>query len=388
MTSQVKTPRRTLTGIALATAAAAALAVPATGVGAVAALQDDVLATAPLSQIPSRLELVKQTKAKVTRVDILWQLVAPTPPANAADPNDKAYDWSRLDAIFSGLAAANITPIVSTYGTPDWAVAGINNPHPVTLYNPNAPTTAAFGAFMKAVATRYSGTFTPAGATAPLPRVRHFEIWNEPNLKGFFQFNGASNLSKYKGLVKAGYTNIKAANRNTIVIGGVGGPRSSTGQGNIGAKVWLNGLVNDKSVKFDAYSQHIYPSRGPLFFSKSYAKAFPTWASLDSILATLDKKKKGMKLYITEAGYTTEATPFRKVKVSPAQQALFLKQLFNLKTVKSSRVAAVVWFNLQDNVNWPGGLLTAAGVKQPAYAAFRTVAARPIAPALRAELKR
>jgi hypothetical protein len=388
VTPQVKTPRRTLTGIALATAAAAALVVPATGVGAVAALQDDVLATTPLAQIPTRIDLVKQTKAKVTRVDILWQLVAPTPPANPTDPNDKAYDWSRIDAIFSGLAAANITPIVSTYGTPDWAVAGTNNPHPVTLYNPNAPTTAAFGAFMKAVATPYSRTFVPAGSTTALPRVRHFEIWNEPNLKGFFQFNGSSNLSKYKGLVKAGYTNIKAANRNTIVIGGVGGPRSSTGQGNIGAKVWLNGLVNDKSVKFDAYSQHIYPSRGPLFFSKSYAKAFPTWASLDSILATLDKKKKGMKLYITEAGYTTEKTPFRNVKVSPAQQALYLKQIFNLKTVKSSRVAAVVWFNLQDNVNWPGGLLTEAGVKQPSYAAFRTVAARPIAPALRAELKR
>jgi len=66
VTPQVKTPRRRLTGIALATAAAAALAVPATGVGAVAALQDDVLATAPLSQIPERLQMVKQTKAKVT----------------------------------------------------------------------------------------------------------------------------------------------------------------------------------------------------------------------------------------------------------------------------------------------------------------------------------
>ena len=387
MTSPVTTPRRTLTGIAIAAAAAAALAVPATGVAGVAALQDDVLATAPLAQIPTRIELVKATKAKVTRVDILWSLVAPTPPANAGDPNDKAYDWSRIDAIFSGLSAAGITPIVSTYSTPSWAIAGRNDTQ-ATLYDPDAPTTAAFGAFMRAVATRYSGTFTPTGKSAPLPRVRHFEIWNEPNLKGFFRFNGASNLSRYKGLVKVGYTNIKAANKRAIVIGGVGGPRSSNGNGNISAKVWLNGLVNDKSVKFDAYSQHIYPSQGPLFFSRSYAKAFPTWASLDQILATLNKKKKGMKLYITEAGYTTEATPFRNVKVSPAQQALYLRQIFNLKAVKSARVAAVVWFNLQDNVNWPGGLLTEAGVKQPSYAAFSAVAGRPIAPALRAELAR
>lgn len=388
MRSQARTARRAVTGLAIATAAAAALAIPSTGVAGVAALQDDVLATAPLAQIPTRIDLVKQTKAKVARIDILWQLVAPTPPANPTDPNDPAYDWSRIDAIFTGLTAAGITPIVSTYATPDWAVAGTNAPHPRTLYNPNAPTAASFGAFMKAVATRYSGTFVPAGGVAPLPRVRHYEIWNEPNLKGFFQINGHSNLAAYKGLVKAGYANIKAANPRAIVIAGVGGPSSSSTKGNVGAKVWLNGLVGDKKVKFDAYSQHIYPSRGPLFTSKSYAKAFPTWASVPEILTTLNRKKKGMKLYITEAGYTTAATPFRTVKVSPAQQALFLKQIFNLKPVKSAQVAAVVWFNLTDNANWPGGLLTEAGVKKPVYAAFQKVAARPIPGFLRAELSR
>ena len=154
--------RRTLGALAAATAVGA-LAVPATGVAGVAALQDDVLTTAPLASIPTRIDMVKQTKAKVTRIDILWSLVAPNPPANAADPNDPAYDWSRLDAIFTGLAQAGITPIVSTYSTPDWAVAGRNIPHATTLYNPNAPRPAQFAQFMQAVATRYNGTFIPAG---------------------------------------------------------------------------------------------------------------------------------------------------------------------------------------------------------------------------------
>jgi hypothetical protein len=241
---------------------------------------------------------------------------------------------------------------------------------------------------MQAVALRYSGTFRPAGAVAPLPRVRHFEIWNEPNLKAFFSVNGRSTVSGYKRLVKAAYRQIKLGNPRAIVIAGVGGPRSSSGNGNVSAKVWMNGLVNDKSVKFDAYSQHIYPSQGPKFSSPSYDKAFPTWKSLDAIYATLDKKKKGMKLYVTEAGYTTAVTPFRKVKVTFSQQKLFLKQLFALPAVKSPRLAAVVWFNLQDNVNWPGGLMTATGAKKPSYNAFRTIAARPIPALLRGELKR
>ena len=378
---------RTLGALAAATAVGA-LAVPATGVAGVAAIQDDVLTTAPLNSIPTRIDMVKQTKAKVTRIDILWSLVAPTAPANPTDPNDPAYDWSRLDAVFTGLTQAGITPIVSTYSTPDWAVAGTNIPHPTTQYNPNAPKPAAFAAFMQAVATRYSGTFVPKGGLAPLPRVRHYEIWNEPNLKAFFSVNGRSTVGGYMKLVKAGYPAIKRGNRRAMVIAGVGGPRSSSGNGNVSAKTWMNTLVRNKGVKFDAYSQHIYPSRGPLFRSKGYDRAFPTWRSLPDIFKALDKKKKGMKLFITEAGYTTETTPFRNTRVTFAQQKLYLKQIFALKDVKGPRVAAVVWFNLQDNVNWPGGLLTEAGAKQPAYAAFRRVAARPIAPSLRAELKR
>ena len=46
----------------------------------------------------------------------------------------------------------------------------------------------------------------------------------------------------------------------------------------------------------------------------------------------------------------------------------------------------VVWFNLQDNQFWPGGLLKANGAKKPAYAAFTAQARKPIPSALRAAL--
>ena len=95
-----------------------------------------------------------------------------------------------------------------------------------------------------------------------------------------------------------------------------------------------------------------------------------------------------MKLYVTEAGYTTATTPFRNGQGDArASRSTYLKQIFGLPDVKSPRVAAVVWFNLQDNPNWPGGLLTAAGVPKPAYGAFTAIAARPIPAALRSTLK-
>jgi hypothetical protein len=386
--SKPLSPRRALTGAAIAVAAGAALALPSTGMGGVAAIQDDILTTASITEIPQRLQLVKDTQTKVARFDLLWSLVAATPPANPTNPDDPAYDWTRVDQVLIGLDQAGITPIVSTYSTPNWAVSG-RNIKVKTEYNPNAPRARAFAQFMRAVATRYSGTYvdpSPGAGPAMLPRVRHYEIWNEPNLKGFFTVNGSSKLGPYKTLVKKAYPEIKAGNRGNIVIAGVGGPRSSPGNGNLGAKTWMDGLVDDKSVKFDAYSQHIYPSRGPKFASPSYDNAFPTWNSLDLIFETLDKKKKGMKLYITEAGYTTGATPFRTVKVTPSQQNTYLKQLYNLPDVKSPRVAAVVWFNLEDNKNWPGGLLRANSSKKPSYNSFVTFARRPIPGNLRSAL--
>lgn len=369
---------RRWTGPCVAAAAVgAALAIPATGLAGVPAVQDDQMTiSAPITEVPARVAAVKATKAKVARFDILWSEVAPTKPANPKDPNDPAYDWTRADLVINGFAAARITPIVSIYSTPAWAVQGQNRPVE-TQYNPNAPRARDYADFVQAVATRYKG------------KARHFEVWNEPNLKGFFSYNGKSNLARYKALVKAAYPALKKGNRRAIVIAGVAGPNNSGKNGNVGAKAWLTGLVRDKTVKFDAYSQHIYPSQGPRFFTRSYAKAFPTWNSLSYIYQQLDKKKKGMKLYVTEAGYTTAATPFRddsKAVVSLSKQRTYLKQLYALPLVKSPRLAAVVWFNLQDNQMWPAGLVLESGKKKPSYAAFQALAKRPIPGSLRTEL--
>ena len=272
-------PRRRITGAAVALVAGVALALPATGVAGVAALQDDVLTIAPSTQIQSRIDLIKATNVKVARFDVLWSFIAPTQPANPTDPADPAYNWTRIDQIMKGLKAAGITPLVTVYSTPIWAVEGTNTAFP-SAYNPNAPRAAQYADFMQALATRYNGFYPdPAAPPTVLPRLRLIEIWNEPNLKNFFRFNSATSIPKYKALIKAAYPRIKFANRSAVVIGGVGGPRSSTGNGNIGARAWLNSLVQKNAPKFDAYSQHIYPSVGPKFTAPGRATRSPRGAA-------------------------------------------------------------------------------------------------------------
>src|SRR5688572_7465682 len=87
---------------------ATVLALPATGLGAVAAVQDDVLATAGLERVEERLNLVKASGAKVTRVDIFWSTVAPTKPSQPSNPSDPAYNWATADAVFVGLKARKV----------------------------------------------------------------------------------------------------------------------------------------------------------------------------------------------------------------------------------------------------------------------------------------
>jgi hypothetical protein len=58
----------------------------------------------------------------------------------------------------------------------------------------------------------------------------------------------------------------------------------------------------------------------------------------------------------------------------------------NLPAVRNPQTAAVIWFNLQDNVNWPAGLIRENGQAKPSYRSFRSIANRPIPPRLRAEL--
>jgi hypothetical protein len=361
--------RMTAPRIALAAVAAAgavALGAPAAGLGAAAAIQDDRLPIVPVTEIPSRLDAIEKTNARVTRVDVFWSEVAPTRPSRPNDHRDPVYEWDRTDAIFNGLRARGIVPIVSVYSSPEWAAGGRAGLD-IGQVNANAPDARQFGLFMTALAARYR------------TRVRHYEIWNEPNLPRFLTPRRGSALSTYLGLVRAAYPAVHRANPRATVIAGSLGPNGNS-------RSWLNALVTGRNLRFDAVSQHIYPIAPPNRRTRSY----PSWSSVPSIIAKLDSRERtrGMPLYITEAGYTTDRTIFRSFRVTPAKQRQYLKEIFALPAIRSPRVPAVVWFNLEDNRFWPGGLTYEGGRAKPSLAAFRAVARKPLTAAERRELRR
>lgn len=368
--------RRRTAVLAAAIAAAGAGAGTASAAPTAFAVQDDVISSGPLAEIAPRLALLSRSRTRVTRVDVLWWGVAPRRPRRPADPRDPAYDWSRIDAIARGLAARRITPIVTVYSTPPWAAGGRDRSRGSEV-NPALPSAVAYSQFMRAFATRYSGRFRPVPGAPRIPAIRHIEVWNEPNLGAFLgpQLQGGRRvaLARYRVMLRRTYRAVKRANPRAVVIAGAVGPRSSTGRSGTGALPWTRAVVRG-GVPFDAWSQHVYPSAAPL----QPVRAFPSWSTLDRALRELDavRRHRGKPLYVTEAGYTTSATPRRRVRVGEPAQARYLRQIARLPVVRSPRVPVVVWFNLQDNPEWPAGLLRRNGSAKASWGAFRAVTVR------------
>lgn len=172
-------------------------------------------------------------QAGIVRFNVSWrEVVAGSRPANPTDPGDPAYNFSALDSAVRQAASRGLQVLLTVYGAPTWA-EGPNRPpvddfHPAGSWKPDPNELASFAT---ALATRYSGSYTPTsnglpqiGAT-PLPRVDDYEAWNEENLWLYLdpQYDGKKQTSVelYRNLLNSFYDAVKAVNPNAqIVLGG------------------------------------------------------------------------------------------------------------------------------------------------------------------------
>jgi hypothetical protein len=123
------------------------------------------------------------------RVGVWWRRAVrrPTakrrPPGNPSDPRSRIYRpgyWAILDSLVRGARghgiAVTLNPAAASGlpGTPmqipRWAQG-----------RGRSPEAAEFAHFARALGRRYSGSFAPRGDQRPLPPVRDWSLWNEPN---------------------------------------------------------------------------------------------------------------------------------------------------------------------------------------------------------------
>ncbi len=183
--------------------------------------QDDprLLSSDPAT-VAGTMDKMKALGADRLRVSVFWQDVAPanrtqTKPAgfDAADP--AAYDpgaWAKYDRVVLLAKERGLRVNFNvTSPAPFWATGSLKDrPDLDDTFDPNP---VEFGLFVRAVGTRYSGTYVPpvpspaaapaapqppsllfppaqtrqapAAATGTLPRVGYWTVWNEPNQPGW-----------------------------------------------------------------------------------------------------------------------------------------------------------------------------------------------------------
>jgi hypothetical protein len=230
---------------------------------------------------------VAEAGASISRTTALWSAVAPNgavKPAgfDARNPADPRYTWTAVDAFVNAAVAHGVDPLLTFYGAPNWAEGDDAADRAKRFGEPGTyhPNGQEFGDFMFAVATRYSGSFTPAGASGPLPRVKLFQIWNEANFGQYLTAKRKSDIPIYYAkLLNAGYDAVKSVSKSNIVITAGLGPYGNNGHAtDVDPQVFMRSLMclsgrggrNLRVVRgckvptprFDVWAQHPYTLGG------------------------------------------------------------------------------------------------------------------------------
>ena len=312
--------------------------------------------------------------ATFIRIYTNWSQIAPTealaPWAKGVpdprDPDNPSYRWATLDDAVSHARANNLTPIVSIMSAPKWAWGAASAPE--IGDGSVKPSLAALETFAAAAAARYSGK-TPGH-----PRVKYWQLWNEPNLSIYLrpQFVGTRLVSAswYRGMTNAFYTAIHAARPDNVVIAGGQSPFAGNGASFVGASPmrFMRELLcmsagahphptcND-TVHFDIWAHHPYTAGDPTH--KALNAGDVSLGDLPAMKRLLDAalkahhvvSKQKVRFWVTE--FSWDSQPGDPKGVPARLHARWVSE--GLFRMWQSGVSLVVWFNLRDDPFAIGG---------------------------------
>jgi len=316
-----------------------------------------------------------------------WNLIAPggssKPPGfDASNPADPAYNWTGLDAKVRNAVARGLEPIVSFARAPEWAQR--LPPEDPRLNGNYAPDPAEFGAFATAVATRYSGRFRG------LPRVRYWQVWNEPNLGWNLMPQYDTPWSRpvtassrpvapyvYWPMVNAFTDAVRRVNRDNLVVAGALAPYARFGASDHGVAplpfmrlmLCLTGRdrpqagCNRRSA-FDAWGHDPYTQGGPQ--RRPSVPGNVTLGNLRDMRRTLTAASRAgrissngpVRFWIMEFGWNTRP-PFARGVPTRLHARWVAEALYRMWL---DGVTLATWFQLRDAPSYVSGLHYQAGL--------------------------
>ena len=277
------------------------------------------------------------------------------------------YDWSKVDQLYDDLLARHIKPFVELGFTPKALATSQNS---IFYWNGNTSHPKPEGwhdlvdAFIRHVEQRYGKDEV---------RTWFFEVWNEPNLSGFWERADQKAYFELYDLTAKSIKSIDPALR-------VGGPSTA-------GAAWVSEFlahVKQKEAPVDFVTTHTYGVQGGFLDEegKSDTKLDP---SPEAIVGDVRHVREqisaspfsGLPLYLTE--WSTSYTPRDSVHDS------YIGAPYILTKLKSSQglLQGMSYWTHTDLFEEPGpptapfqggfGLLNPQGIRKPAFFAYKYI---------------
>jgi xylan 1,4-beta-xylosidase len=275
------------------------------------------------------------------------------------------YDWSGIDRLYDDLLARHIKPFVELGFTPDalatsqnsifWWHGNTSHPNPQGWHD-------LVAAFVRHIESRYGKDEV---------RSWYFEVWNEPNLSGFWEGADQKAYFELYDLTSKTLKSVDSALR-------VGGPSTA-------GAAWVPEFlahVKQSGAPIDFVTTHTYGVDGGFLDEngKSDTKLSP---STDAIVGDVRRVRQqisasafpALPLYFTE--WSTSYTPRDAVHDS------YVSAPYILSKLKASQglVDGMSYWTYTDLFEEPGpptasfqggfGLLNREGIRKPAFFAYR-----------------
>ena len=278
-----------------------------------------------------------------------------------------AYDWTKIDELYDDLLARHIKPFVELGFTP---LALKTSDASIFYWKGNTSIPQAQGwhdlvtAFVQHLEQKYGQEQV---------RSWFFEVWNEPNLSGFFEGGKKEDYFKLYDATSAAVKAVDPALR-------VGGPATA-------GAAWVPEFlthVKESGAKVDFVSTHTYGVDGGFLDEngKSDTKLSPSPNAIEGDVRRVRQEVEasayaGLPIYLTE--WSTSYTPRDPVHDS------YVSAPYVLTKLKASEglLEGMSYWTFSDLFEESGppptpfhggfGLLNREGIRKPAYFAYKYV---------------
>lgn len=326
--------------------------------------------------------------ARIARIVLSWAQNAPARPADGSNPSDPAYQWASADAAVRSAVAHGLRPLLSIEFAPPWA----EGPHRPADADHGSwkPDPRFLGQFGAAAAKHFSGR------VAGVPRVRLWQVWNEPNLSAHlgpqYENGNIFAASHYRRMLNAFYAGVKSVDRGGTVLTAGTAPYGDAPGGSrtrpvafwrallcLGGKT-LRRLPCSDPAHFDAWAHHPYGVSGPRQHAiNADDVAIPDLGRIARVVRVAVRKKRALpsrakRAWVTE--FSWDSSPPDPNGVPVATHARWLEGA--LYEFWREGVTTALWFQVRDQAPEPSygatyqsGTRQSDGAAKPAERAYR-----------------